>query len=400
MSTAQSYLSGIKKWREYLETLESNFPGYFLERINNDNDKGQRIVLYMAYLYLNFGLREEQIKRLVTGITYLFDIEGVSTEFFKLAVVSRGRAAVGRTVPEARDFEEQRSKRAILPVCLDIVLAMRTKYWEAKSWVVPDIDDRAIWLAVALGFDSGPRIGNITKKDGKNGPDHCIRAKHCFFLAADPMTSAERRIEGGPAVAQFLNQPGVTEANILSCDLYFLSSKTSGKVKSVVRHPKHLARRSTIEDTVLNDLIQWMLHSGVQCDDELLSRYSTAGRKKTVIRKDVKTAIKSTVAEMGLPAENFSNKSLRSGFSSHVIANGMGECEMKRGGGWTENSQVPSNHYTHQMRDRGALALATSGTGVLSLGMSEIKRMLPVVTEEKVSGSVMLGGTDSSGKGV
>jgi hypothetical protein len=61
MSTAQSYLSGIKKWREYLETLENNFPGYFLERINNDNDKGQRIVLYMAYLYLNFGLREEQI---------------------------------------------------------------------------------------------------------------------------------------------------------------------------------------------------------------------------------------------------------------------------------------------------------------------------------------------------
>ena len=25
-----------------------------------------------------------------------------------------------------------------------------------------DIDKRAIWLAVALGFDSGPRIGNIT----------------------------------------------------------------------------------------------------------------------------------------------------------------------------------------------------------------------------------------------
>lgn len=107
----------------------------------------------------------------------------------------------------------------------------------------------------------------------------------------------------------------------------------SGKVKSVVRHPKHLARRSTIDNTVLNYLIQWMLHYGVQCDDELLSRYSAAGRKKTVIRKDVKTAIKSTVAEMGLPSENFSNKSLRSGFCSHVIANGMGECEIKRGGG-------------------------------------------------------------------
>ena len=101
---------------------------------------------------------------------------------------------------------------------------------------------------------------------------------------------------------------------------------------------------------------------------------------------------------MGLPPANFSNKSLRSGFSSHVIANGMGECEMKRGGGWTENSQVPNNHYTHQMRDRGALALATSGSGVQSLGIADIKRMLPVVTEEKVSGLGLLGGTDSSGK--
>jgi hypothetical protein len=138
-----------------------------LENIAGDHEKGKRVVLFMAYLYLSFGLREEQIKRLVTGITYFFEIEGKPTGFFALAVVLRGRASVGRTIPEARIFEEQRSKRAILPVCLDIVLAMRTKYWENKSWEVPDIDMRAIWLAVAIGFDSGPRIGNIKKKRWK-----------------------------------------------------------------------------------------------------------------------------------------------------------------------------------------------------------------------------------------
>ena len=86
---------------------------------------------------------------------------------------------------------------------------MRTKYWEERNWTVPDIDKRAIWLAVALGFDSGPRIGNITEKDGKNGPDHCIRAKHCLFLVADPTTSTERQIEGvwstaGPRTSELL----------------------------------------------------------------------------------------------------------------------------------------------------------------------------------------------------
>ena len=79
-----------------------------------------------------------------------------------------------------------------------------------------------------------------------------------------------------------------------------------------------------------------MLH-GVKCDDELLSKYSSSGKKKTVIRKDVRKAIKNAAVEIGLPPENFSNKSLRSGFRFHVIANGRGECEMKRGGGWTEN---------------------------------------------------------------
>lgn len=165
--------------------------------------------------------------------------------------------------------------------------------------------------------------------------------------------------------------------NILSVDLYYLSSKTSGKVKSVVRHPKHMARRSAIEEIVLNDLLQWMLHSGVKCDDELLSRYCSKDRKKTVIRKDVRNAIKDTELQMGLPPANFPNKSLRSGFSSHVIANGIGNDEMKRGGGWTVSSQVPNNHYTHQMRDRGALALATSETGGQSLRLPEIRRMMP-----------------------
>jgi hypothetical protein len=162
-ATAKSYLSGVKKWREYLESLGNNFPGYFLETMKDESDKGLRVVLYMAYLYMNFGLREEQINRLVTGVKFLFEIEGKPSEFFSLAVVSRGRAAGCRNVPESRQHEETRSHTRILPMCIDIVLNMRRELWENKSWSVPDIDQRAIWLAVGLGFNTGPRIGNLTK---------------------------------------------------------------------------------------------------------------------------------------------------------------------------------------------------------------------------------------------
>ena len=106
--------------------------------------------------------------------------------------------------------------------------------------------------------------------------------------------------------------------------------------------------------------MQWMLYSIGKNEDELLSRYCDKNRKKTVIRKDVRYAIKDTLTEMGLPPKHFSNKSLRSGFTTHVIANGMENDKMKGGGGWTVSSQVPNNRYTHQMKDRGAFALAGS----------------------------------------
>jgi hypothetical protein len=64
---------------------------------------------------------------------------------------------------------------------------------------------------------------------------------------------------------------------------------------------------------------------------------------------------------------------------------------MKRERGWTKNSGVLSNHYTHAMRDRGALALATSNTGEQFLGLSDIKRMLPAAAEELASGDAHLG---------
>lgn len=133
----------------------------------------------------------------------------------------------------------------------------------------------------------------------------------------DPIRLAENKIEGGPNLANFLKRPEVTLATVLSVDFYFLLSKTSG-------HPKHLARRSAVENVVLNYLLEWMVEPGLQGGDELLSRYSDKGRKKLVIRKDVRAAIKETVSGMGLPAAKFFNKSLRSGLSTHVIANSMG----------------------------------------------------------------------------
>ena len=167
--TARNYQFGMDKWTKYLSTLDPDrHPGDYMEKMDNQHEKAQRIVLFMAYLYMNEGLRDEQIKRAVTSVSYMFEVTGGDTSFIDLAMVSRGRSATSRSVEECRAYEEVRGEKVILPLCLDIVLSVRDEYWVNQDWSMKGMDRRAIWLAISLGFDSGLRIGNLTKRDGPN----------------------------------------------------------------------------------------------------------------------------------------------------------------------------------------------------------------------------------------
>jgi hypothetical protein len=382
IGTAKSYQIGIKKWKAYLDTLDEDYhPGEYLERLDDPHEKAQRIVLFMAYLYISEGDRDEQIKKAVTSVAYMFEVKGLSTSFIHVALVTRGRAATSRSSEECREHEEKRGENVILPICLSIVLEIRQQYWESQDWDMKGMDKRGIWLAICLSFDSGLRIGNLTKKDGPDGADHSIRAGQLNFLVKDPEKEIEMRLKGGPAMTKFLKRKDVTLDMVYSVDMIYVTSKTSRKVKSMVENPRTLSRRTEVEGMVLNDLLLWFVYSLVQEEDELLTRYSCTGSRKVVIRKDVRTAIKLAVRGANLPPKNFSTKSLRSGFGTHVIANGMGPEEMKSRGGWVINSDVPNNHYIRHMHSRGALALSTSGSGVQMHGVEEIKRMLPPVSK-------------------
>lgn len=378
VETTLSYQPGIKKWQEYLSSLEDdNQPGQYLDNVGDQHGKAERVVLFMAYLYMHEGLRDEQIKKAVTSVTFMFESAGYDSSFINLAIVSRGRKASARSNEECTEKDKERADRVILPVCLDIVLGVREKYWEQQSWDAKGMDMKGIWLAISLGFDSGLRIGNLTKRDGPNGADHCIRAGNLSFLVADPISQVECRLKGGPSMSSYLARQDVSLDMVKSVDMFYVTSKTSRKVKSLVTDPKTIGRNSEVESIVLDDLSLWMLHSGVQENDELLTRYSATGTRKVVIRKDVRKAIKESVGSMGLPSKNFSTKSLRSGFGTHAIANGMDMNDMKVRGGWVKDSDVPMKYYISSMNSKGALAVSSSSSGIQKHGISEIQRMLP-----------------------
>ena len=68
-----------------------------MERLDDPHEKAQRMVLFMAYLYISEGDRDEQIKKAVTSVAYMFEVRGLSTSFVHVALVTRGRAATSRS---------------------------------------------------------------------------------------------------------------------------------------------------------------------------------------------------------------------------------------------------------------------------------------------------------------
>lgn len=92
VGTAKSYASGIEKWKGYLQTLPSDsYPGIYLEILDDDESKAKRVVLYMAFLYLEKGLRGEQVQKAIACLTYHFEVTGRSSKFLQMAVVNSYR---------------------------------------------------------------------------------------------------------------------------------------------------------------------------------------------------------------------------------------------------------------------------------------------------------------------
>jgi hypothetical protein len=380
--TELGYRSGFDKWKEYLKSLPSGASNdLYLDGMRDDRERAKRVVLFMAYLYEVEGLRDEQINRAITCVSYYFSVQGLPTGFLGSALIARGRKAGVRTTEEARALEEKRTESMKLPAFIELIWQVRKMCWEGKGWSADDMDSKALWLANGLAFDSGPRISNVTLKDGKNAEDHCIRAGHVAFTIVDPVSGKMSRVKGGPLLSSFLKRNDVEYSMVKAADLVFLSSKTSKRVKSIVKEPKTIARDTWMESTLLDDIIGWVHYSGVQEEDELLTRYCRgSGSRKVVIRKDVTDALKQAAEFFGLPKKHFSSKSCRSGFGTHAKANGMSSSEVNKRGGWTEGSVIPDKHYVRNMHSRGAFALSVSASGDQMHGIVEVRRMLPALS--------------------
>jgi len=134
---------------------------------------------------------------------------------------------------------------------------------------------------------------------------------------------------------------------VSSAEIVFVTSKTTGSLKSLQSVPKILSRRSSAESTLLDDLIQWVLYSGTKDNDLLLTRYAgTDIRGRRIVKKDVSSALKAGASALGRDTKRYSSKSLRGGYVTAAKRAQIPREEMLLRGGWVPGSKVPDVFYT------------------------------------------------------
>lgn len=361
-SVTKRTLGGYQKkhelFNEYRLTLAAgDDPGEWFEKCETGVQKAQEAALFYRYLFTVKGLREEQVTAVTTGLAFCLTISGHESEFLKSELAVKARKACKRTPAESRVVNQGKVERDKEPATAEILGEIRRIYWEDRTWdSKADMDARGSWLANALCYDSGQRIGNVTRRDGETSEDHCVRTIDVSVELSVP-PQQPYFVKGSGALKLEIAAGHLSpKLAVTSARLVLLSSKSGQRVKTQMV-PKVIERRSLAESELLDDLVEWMLTSGTLDTDELLTRYH-GGSRRSITRKESVIALKAGAAALGLDPNKYSSKSLRGGFATAAANAGMSEEELHIRGGWAPGSKVPKAFYTtYRGTNRGGMAI-------------------------------------------
>ena len=254
---------------------------------------------------------------------------------------------------------------------------LRDHLWGSDDdWSFEQIHRKAVWLACCLSYDRGPRLGNLTLKNGRTAIDHNIRCSSVSFLVDQP--AGQRRVAAGSAMQS------VGDSQVVSMTIEIVTSKTTGGGKALKILPAVISRHTAESSQLLIDFARFVRKSGSERDQPLLSFYreSPKTRKrmhKILTRKDINQEIKACAIRCGLPASFFSATScLRKDHAIQTTRSWMWAQERNVAGGWAVNSKVPDRHYDQSRpRVHGALDAAASN-GSRSMNVEHLRALVPL----------------------
>jgi hypothetical protein len=318
----------------------------------------------------------------------LSDVQG-----FMEPVVQRTKVACRPTEAEARVMLADRESKRALPLSVDMMWVIRDQFWSNQSWLCEGMSRRAVWVASAMTFDSGVRVSNVTLKRLR-GKDHCIRAKAVIVKYQSPTSDTVEAVQGGEALRSVVEEVG-GEALFISLVIGCVFSFKSGKVS--LPDDKFVVGRETRESAVfLDDLVLWIIRSGVRADDELFTRYPTSNcpkgfGRKVLTAKEFQAGADFAAVACGLPERSVKTSSGRRGCVETARAVGASRDELCHGK-WKPGSKVPDKHYLSQTKETerpGTLSRSTSVDTSQAFNVGDVAQI--AVSRGLISSSVGVG---------
>ena len=130
--------------------------------------------------------------------------------------------------------------------------------------------------------------------------------------------------------------------NVEECRALAVTAKGKKLVK-----PKIIGRRSIEESEFLDNLMDFIVHSGTTGTDELFSFRGEGGSRVKLRSRDVRDALKRACEENGLDPSYFSAHSLRKGAITEMRSLGASEDDRRDRGNYAPNSQVMNVTYDY-----------------------------------------------------
>ena len=329
-NTNKRYKINEGVWRQYLQRERMGDD----EFIDNLDAREKRVFVsrFVMYLDKDRKIGSSEIGRIMSALRQKFVTNARDVTVFSDPTVLLARKASKSS--DGRKNQIERELRRTMPVTVDMVRLER-----AKDWVNADVDRKMCYVGVVLGFNFMLRASEYIM-DSKCD-EHYIRADAVLYYGP------------GKRVWRSWELEGVPESAVESILFAFRSSK-SGLAKYL-----YLARNSSFESTVVDDLVQWAKLAHLQKGDPFCSRWKK-GKRKKLTRRMVNDTLKQMARDAGLGEHTvaFHSHSLRVGGAASMIASGETRDVVKRVGGWSDSSGADRLYHRNSCHDKGALSVS------------------------------------------
>jgi hypothetical protein len=348
--TTKSY---ERSWKVWVEFIQTKFEGLMDPLLNSclPDQKPHVIVSFMSMLYEK-GMRGTKISKYVLGIKQSMILRAQPVDAFDSVIVRQAVKSGRYTNTEIKATVATLMDNHQLPFTLDMLDILESTHWTCgqNKWINHECDKKAIYLAVAIAFDTGRRISNLTHPE-KGREDHCIQWSNVHLS----LIPCGRILNAGPEFKQYFNRSQYSLSNVDSVRLHFTTQKQSHIQSIVSVQPIIINRLCSRSSSLVDKIIQWSLVNTNDEREEFLTRY-IGGKARKLTRRDVVDAMKDVARSCNIDPTRISSHSIRRGYATDLALNDCTNGSSLIRAGWVGHSQVPTLNYAVTPNSHGGLS--------------------------------------------